>query len=184
MNSKLVALLAQVLALGVVATAQAQAADPPERPFSIVKSDPSLDSLRLEKAYRLWGADMSPDWTPLQAGLERFVAMDKGDFLGREALLRERERGSTHTLCCLHVQATVADAHGYEPIWADRDTPVGYVASGGYGHTIAKSLALAYLPVAYAGVGTSLQLTIHGERRPARVTEQPLFDPAGTRLLG
>jgi dimethylglycine dehydrogenase len=143
----------------------------------------ALDSMRLEKAYRLWGVDMSADWTPLQAGLERFVAFDKGDFVGRDALLREREQGSTHSLACLDVDAGAADAHGYEPIWAGGDTPVAYVAAGGYGHTIGKSLALAYLPVAHAPVGTALEITIQGERRAATVTEQPLYDPQGARLL-
>jgi len=143
----------------------------------------ALDSMRLEKAYRLWGVDISADWTPLQAGLERFVAFDKGDFIGRDALLREQELGSTHTLVCLEVDATDADAHGYEPIWADGDEPVAYVSAGGYGHTIAKSIALAYLPVAHSAVGTRLEVAIHGERRPATVTEQPLFDPEGRRLL-
>ena len=143
----------------------------------------ALDSMRLEKAYRLWGVDISADWTPLQAGLERFVAFDKGDFIGRDALLREQELGSTHTLACLEVDATDADAHGYEPIWADGDEPVAYVSAGGYGHTIAKSIALAYLPVAHSAVGTRLEVAIHGERRPATVTEQPLFDPEGRRLL-
>jgi dimethylglycine dehydrogenase len=144
----------------------------------------ALDSMRLEKAYRLWGVDMSADWTPLQAGLERFVAFDKGDFVGRDALLREREHGSTHTLACLEVEATVADAHGYEPIWAGGDAPIAYVAAGGYGHTVLKSIALAYLPVAYAPVGTRLEVTIHGERRPATVVEQPLYDPENAKLLG
>jgi dimethylglycine dehydrogenase len=143
----------------------------------------ALESMRLEKAYRLWGVDMSPDWTPLQAGLERFVAFDKGDFIGRDALLAEKEQGSTHSLSCLRVDANGTDAHGYEPIWAHSGAPVAYVAAGGYGHTIRTSIALAYLPIRHAAVGTELEVTIHGERRPATVTEQPLFDPEGTRLL-
>ena len=143
----------------------------------------ALESMRFEKCYRLWGADMSADWTPLQAGLERFVAFDKGDFIGREALLREREAGSTHVLSCLVVDADGADAHGYEPIWAGGDTPVAYVSSGGYGHTIESSIALAYLPVAHSAVGTALEVTIHGRRRPAVVRAQPLLDPAGSRLV-
>jgi dimethylglycine dehydrogenase len=82
------------------------------------------------------------------------------------------------------VEATVADAHGYEPIWAEGEAPIAYVAAGGYGHTVEKSIALAYLPVAYAPVGTRLEVTIRGERRPATVVEQPLYDPEGARLLG
>jgi dimethylglycine dehydrogenase len=143
----------------------------------------ALESLRLEKCYRLWGADMSADWTPLQAGLERFVAFDKGDFVGREALLRERESGSTHMLSCLVVDAQDADAHGFEPVYADGEQPIAYVSSGGYGHTIGRSIALAYLPVGHATVGTELEIGILGERCRAVVSEQPLLDPAGERLL-
>ncbi len=94
----------------------------------------ALESMRFEKCYRLWGADLSADWSPLQAGLERFVAFEKGDFLGRDALLREREEGVSHRLSCLVVDADGADAHGYEPVYVDRGKPVAYVSSGGYGH--------------------------------------------------
>jgi dimethylglycine dehydrogenase len=144
----------------------------------------ALDSMRFEKCYRLWGADMSADWSPLQAGLERFVAFDKGDFIGRDALLRERERGSTHTLSCLVIDVDGVDAHGLEPIYADRGRPVAYVASGGYGHTIERSIALAYLPVEHAAVGTELSVGVLGDRRRAVVSEQPLLDPSGERLFG
>src|SRR4029077_19928572 len=96
----------------------------------------ALESMRLEKAYRLWGVDMSGDWTPLQAGLERFVAFDKGEFIGRDALVGEKERGSTHALSCPRVDANGAAPQGWEPIWADGGAPIAYVASGGYGHTI------------------------------------------------
>ncbi len=76
----------------------------------------ALDSLRLEKGYRLWGADISADFTPLEAGLERFVAFDKGDFVGREALLRQREEGIRRSLACLTVETGDALPHGDEPI--------------------------------------------------------------------
>ena len=112
------------------------------------------------------------------------MAFDKGDFIGREALLRERERGSTHLLSCLVVAADGVDAHGYEPVWArGGEKPVAYVASGGYGHTIEKSIALSYLPVEHAAVGTELEVTILGKRRAAVVAAQPLLDPASERLL-
>ena len=143
----------------------------------------ALESMRFEKCYRLWGADLSADWSPLQAGLERFVALDKGDFIGRDALLQEREQGSTHTLSCLVVDVDGVDAHGLEPVYADGERPVAYVSSGGYGHTIERSIALAYLPVEHAAVGTELTIGILGERRPAVVCEQPLLDPAGERLF-
>ena len=143
----------------------------------------ALESMRFEKCYRLWGADMSADWSPLQAGLERFVAFDKGDFIGRDALLRERENGSTHALACLVVDADGVDAHGLEPVYAGGERPVAYVASGGYGHTIERSIALAYLPVEHAAMGTELTVGILGDRRRAVVSEQPLLDPKGERLF-
>ncbi len=143
----------------------------------------ALESLRYEKCYRLWGADLSADWTPLQAGLERFVAFDKGDFVGREALLAERERGPSHVLSAFVVDAVDADAHGYEPISAvGAAEPVAYVSSGGYGHTIGTSIGLAYLPTAHAAVGTELEVTVLGQRRAATVVEQPLYDPQNARL--
>ena len=142
----------------------------------------ALDSLRLEKAYRLWGVDLSADYTPLEAGLERFVRFDKGDFTGRDALLRERKEGIRRTLACLTIETADADAHGYEPVRA-AGKPVGYVAAGGYGHVLQKSIALAYLPVEHAAVGTALAVDILGEPRPAIVVAQPLYDPANERLL-
>jgi dimethylglycine dehydrogenase len=142
----------------------------------------ALDSMRLEKCYRLWGADLSADWSPLEAGLERFVAFDKGDFVGRDALLRQRAEGPDRLLSCLVVEADGADAHGYEPVYAGGGPPVAYVASGGYGHTIGRSVALAYVPAAYAAPGSELEVGILGERRRAVVAAQPLFDPEGERL--
>ena len=142
----------------------------------------ALDSLRLEKAYRLWGVDISADYTPLEAGLERFVAFDKGDFLGRDALLRQRERGIARTLACLTIDTADADALGYEPVRAN-GTPIGYVAAGGYGHTVGRSIALAYLPVEHARPGTSVAVDILGEPMPATVVPQPLYDPQSLRLF-
>ncbi len=142
----------------------------------------ALDSLRLEKAYRLWGVDMSADWTPLEAGLERFVAFDKGEFVGRDALLRQREEGVARTLACLTVETDDADPHGNEPVRAD-GTPIGYVSAGGYGHVVEQSIALAYLPVAHAEPGTRLTVDILGEPRPAVVVPQPIYDPENLRLL-
>jgi dimethylglycine dehydrogenase len=142
----------------------------------------ALDSLRLEKAYRLWGVDISADYTPLEAGLARFVAFDKGEFVGRDALLRQRERGIERTLACLTIEVDESDPHGYEPVRAN-DAPVGYVAAGGYGHTVERSIALAYLPVEHAQPGTRLSVDILGEPKPAVVVSQPLYDPENLRLL-
>ena len=126
---------------------------------------------------------MSADWTPLEAGLERFVAFDKGDFVGRDALLRQREEGVARTLACLTVETDDADPHGNEPVRAN-GTPIGYVAAGGYGHVVEQSIALAYLPVAHAEPGTrARRSTSSASRRPAVVVPQPLYDPENLRLL-
>jgi dimethylglycine dehydrogenase len=143
----------------------------------------ALDSMRLEKAYRLWGVDMSADWTPLEAGMERFVAFDKGDFIGRDALLRQRDKGPEWGLACLVIDSEDADPHGYEPVLSG-DEIIGYVAAGGYGHVVEKTIALAYLPTAHLAPGTELEVKILGDVRPARVVEQPLYDPENERLLG
>jgi dimethylglycine dehydrogenase len=158
----------------------------------------ALDSMRLEKGYRLWGSDMSADWTPLQAGMDRFVNFDKGDFIGRDALLRQRDEGIGRGLACLVVEADDADAHGYEPVYSRGASPrvsgsasgggaggkvIGYVASGGYGHTVGRSIAFSYIPVEYTEPGTNLEVGILGSRRSARVVEAPLYDPKNQRLL-
>ncbi len=142
----------------------------------------ALESMRLEKAYRLWGADMSADYTPLEAGLDRFVQFDKGDFVGRDALLRQREEGVRQKLACLTVETDGADPHGYEPV-TDGNDLIGYVASGGFGHRTGKSIAMAYLPVAYAEAETELTIRILGEERGATVVAQPIYDPENRRLL-
>ncbi len=145
----------------------------------------ALDSMRLEKGYRLWGEDMSADWTPLQAGMERFVDFDKGDFIGRDALVREKEEGPNQVLACLVIEADDtddADANGFEPIFADGE-PVAYVASGGYGHRVEKSIAFSYLPSELATPGTQLEVDLVGVRRAATVVEEPLYDPEAKRLL-
>jgi len=144
----------------------------------------ALESMRLEKAFRLWGADLSPDWSPLQAGLGHCVAFDKGDFIGRDALLAERARGVESVLSCLVVRDAGADAHGHEPVFEPGGKrPIAYVTSGGFGHTLGLSLAMAYLPVALASPGTKLEVAILGQQRSAAVVKQPLYDPANERLL-
>jgi glycine cleavage system aminomethyltransferase T len=142
----------------------------------------ALESMRLEKSYRLWGSDMSADWTPLQAGMERFIDLEKGDFIGRDALLRQRDEGVGRRLACLVVDVDGADPHAFEPVFADGEI-IGYVASGGYGHTVEKSIAFSYLPEANAVPGAQVEVEILGSRRAAEVVEEPLFDPKNQRLL-
>jgi dimethylglycine dehydrogenase len=142
----------------------------------------ALDSMRLEKGFRLWGADISAEYTPLEARLGRFVRFDKGDFLGRDALLRQQAEGPARLLASLAVEAADADAHGHEPV-RDGDRIVGHVAAGGYGHVVGQSIALAYLPAELAEAHTRLHVEILGDRRPATVVDAALYDPANERLL-
>jgi len=140
----------------------------------------AMDSLRLEKAYRAWGADINTEVTPLEAGLERFVAFDKGDFIGRDALLRQRQEGVRRRLATLEVDVLDADCWGNEAIWAG-DRVVGITTSGGYAHWLGRSLAVAYIDAGLATPGTRLTVEILGERCPAVVLAEPPFDPENRR---
>ena len=143
----------------------------------------ALDSLRLEKAYRYWSSEISPDYTPYEAGLGFAVKLDKGDFIGRQALLEQKEAGLQRKLCC----ATLADnrviALGKEPVrLAGSQQIIGWVASGGYGYSVEKSIVFAYLPIQYANPGVELEIEFFGELVCATVERAPLFDPKGERV--
>ncbi len=141
----------------------------------------ALDSLRLEKGYRLWGSDLGIGHSPLEAGMERFVDFDKGDFIGREALLAQRERGVLTQLACLAIDTQSYDAHGYESVKADGRI-IGYVTSGGYGHAVGVSIALAYMSAEYAVPGVELGVDLLGRTHRAQVVAAPIYDPANERL--
>ena len=141
----------------------------------------ALNSLRLEKSFGAWLREYTPDQTPFQAGLDRFIDFTKGDFVGRAAALRQRDQPPSHRLATLVVEAADADAWGDEPVLADGRV-VGFVTSGGYGHTVGQSIALAYLEPACATPGTELEVTILGDDRPARVVPASLYDPTGARM--
>jgi glycine cleavage system T protein len=139
----------------------------------------AIDSLRLEKGYRVWGADVTPEETPFDAGLGFAVKLDKGDFVGRAAL--ELAAPLERKLCCLVLDDPRAVALGSEPVRVG-DALVGRVTSGGYGYTVDRSIAYAYLPVDDAIEGTRVAVEIFGRWVDATVTAEPLVDPAGTRL--
>ena len=119
----------------------------------------AIDSCRLEKGYRVWGADITPEDTPYEAGLGFAVKLDKGDFVGREALLAEQE--PERKLACLVLDDPRAVALGSEPVRVDGRL-VGRVTSGGYGYTVERSIAYAYLPAGDAAVGTAVEVEIFG----------------------
>ncbi|MDB5077866.1 MAG: dependent oxidoreductase [Chloroflexi bacterium] len=141
----------------------------------------AFDSLRLEKGYRLWGADIHSDYNPYEAGIGFAVRLNKGDFLGRDALVAVKEAGITRKLCCLVLDDASEVVMGKEPI-VSGDRVLGYVTSANYGYTVGKSIAYGYLPIDLAGEGTAVDIEFFGERIPATVTVEPLYDPEGTRL--
>jgi 4-methylaminobutanoate oxidase (formaldehyde-forming) len=141
----------------------------------------AIDSLRLEKGYRVWGADITPDEQPFQAGLGFAVKFEKDEFIGREALLRAREDGSAPRLCCLVLEDPRSVALSNEPVMVDGDV-VGRVTSGGYGYTVGASIAYAYLPPEHADAGTEVAVEIFGEWIEGRVAREPLHDPEGARV--
>ncbi len=141
----------------------------------------AIDSLRLEKGYRYWSADISPDYTPYEAGMGFAVKLDKANFIGRDALLKQKTEGIKRKLCCLTLADKTAIAIGNEPVRSG-DKIVGWITSGGYGYAVGKSIAYAYLPLEYAAVGTKLDVEYFGERIDAVVEKEPLWDPKGERV--
>jgi len=142
-----------------------------------------IDSLRLEKGYRYWSGDISPEYTPFEAGLDFCVKLDKGDFIGRKALLTQKEKGLTRKLCCFTIDSGPLMPVGKEAI-LDGDKVVGIVTSGGFGHTIKKPIALGYLPMDYSKPGTRLQIEVAAKRYEAIVEKEPLYDPENKKVKG
>ena len=144
----------------------------------------ALLALRLEKSFGIWSAEFTQAYTPRMTGMDRWIAWDKGDFVGRKAALAEREGPAPpHQLVTLDIDATDADASGYEPVWRD-GRRVGFVTSGGYGHTIGKSLAMALVAPEAAVVGSELAVHIVGAERKALVIPPSPYDPAGKAMRG
>ncbi len=142
----------------------------------------AMESLRIEKSYRMWGSDLTRDYTPFEASLDRFVRMEKGEFVGRDALSRQLAAGVPHRFATLEVHGvTDADPLGNEPLFAEGRL-VGRATAGGYGHVLRKSLALAYVDAARAAVGSAMEIEILGERRKATVVGESPFDPENRRL--
>jgi 4-methylaminobutanoate oxidase (formaldehyde-forming) len=137
----------------------------------------AIDSLRLEKGYRVWAADITPNDTPYQAGLGFCVRSDK-PFLGAEALAGDAE--PDRRLRCIVLEEPRSVALGNEPVRVDGQVR-GRVTSGGYGYTVGRSIAYAYLP-AGVDVGTPVEIDIFGEWIRGTVAREPLFDPRGERV--
>jgi 4-methylaminobutanoate oxidase (formaldehyde-forming) len=138
----------------------------------------AIDSLRLEKGYRVWGADITPDETPHEAGLG-FCVRDDKQFIGSELLASEPPR---KRLRCLVLADARSVALGNEPVRVGGEV-VGRVTSGGYGYTVQRSIAYAYLPPAVE-IGTEVEVDVFGEWVAGEVAREPLFDPSGERVRG
>jgi len=143
----------------------------------------ALNSLRLEKNWGIWAREYRPIYTPWEAGLDRFVSLQKPDFIGREAAVRARDEGPRYHLATLVVDATDADVIGDEPIFRD-GTVVGWATSGGYAHASEKSVALGYIKAEHFDVQADYAIEIIGDARSARVQPEPLFDPQAERMRG
>jgi dimethylglycine dehydrogenase len=143
----------------------------------------AMESLRMEKSYRMWGTDLSPDYSPYEAGLDRFVRLGKGAFVGKEALEKQLARGVPHRFVTFEVHGvTDADPLGNEPLFDAAGRLVGRATAGYYGHTLGKSLGLGYVTPEFAAVGGDLQIEILGERRRATVLVDSPYDPENKDL--
>lgn len=141
----------------------------------------AFDSLRLEKGYRLWGADIHPEYNPFEAGLDWIVRLNKADFLGKTALLQIKAQGIRRKLCCMTLDDPKAVVLGKEPILANGQK-LGYVSSANYGYAVGKFIIYGYLPLEYTQVGTRVEVAYFDKRYQATVTNEPLYDPKGEKL--
>ncbi|MEJ7841934.1 MAG: FAD-dependent oxidoreductase [Rubrobacter sp.] len=143
----------------------------------------AFTGLRLEKGYRSWGADMTSEHDPYEAGLGFAVKPDKGDFVGREALMRRKEEGPRRRLICLILDDPRVVVVGGEPVYSE-GAPVGYITSAAYGYSIGQNIAYAWLPPGLSEEGAKVEIAYFGKRHAATVAEEPLFDPAMKRMRG
>jgi dimethylglycine dehydrogenase len=141
----------------------------------------AMDSLRIEKSYRMWGQDLTTEYSPFEASMERFVRLNKPEFVGRDALLRQQEEGVPHRFVTLACEVDDADPIGNEPLYLD-DAMVGRATAGAYGYHVDKALALGYVTPEAAEVGTTLAIEILNQRYPATVIEESPYDPENKSL--
>jgi dimethylglycine dehydrogenase len=137
----------------------------------------ATESMRLEKGYLQWKADLIYEYNPFEAGLDRFVKLDKGDFVGKQALLEQVERGPRKRLVSMVLSCDIAAAHSGDPVFLG-EHQVGSVTSGGYGHRVEKNIAFAYVDPGQATIGTALSIGILGDSYDAVVVAPILYDPA------
>jgi len=139
----------------------------------------ALMSMRLEKSWGAWTMDFRPDFTIMESGLDFFVDWDK-DFIGKKAALIEKMKGPTKKLSVIQIE-TKTDVSGDEAVMHNGEC-VSYITSGGYGHSVQRSLAMTYLPVELIDSNTTLEVEILGEFHKASIVMEPLYDPSGSKM--
>jgi dimethylglycine dehydrogenase len=150
------------------------------RPFGMR----AMMSLRLDKWFGSWGREFSPDYTPAETGLDRFIRWNKpADWIGKAAATAEKASGPKRKLVSFVVDAKDADVVAWEPIWLD-GAVVGFCTSGGYSHWTSTSVAMGFLPADRVQDGLKCEIEILGERRTATVHLAPLWDADGARMRG
>ncbi len=144
----------------------------------------AFESLRIEKGYRFWGSDIHAEYNPYEAGLGFAVKLNKGDFIGRDALQKIKGDGITRKLVAMTFDDPQMIVMGKEPIvdFASPDKVLGYVTSANFGYTVGKSIAYGYVPIEYANEGTKVRIYYFGESYDAMVMKEPLYDGDGRRL--
>ena len=139
----------------------------------------ALMSMRLEKSWGAWTMDFRPDFTLMESGLDFFVDWNK-DFIGKKAALIEKKNGPSKKLSVIHID-TETDVSGDEAVMHNGEC-VSYITSGGYGHSVKKSLAMTYLPVELIDSNAKLEVEILGEFKEASIVMEPLYDPSGSKM--
>ncbi|MDE2446131.1 MAG: GcvT family protein [Alphaproteobacteria bacterium] len=141
----------------------------------------AMNSLRMEKAYRGWGSELTTEIDMFEASMSRFIRLEKPDFNGKAASLVMKQRGPRMTLVYMSVDNTDSDCMGNEPVY-HAGKLVGVTTSGGFGHAVGKSLAFAYVDPKLTALGTEFEVMVFGEKRAARIIAESAWDPTNDRL--
>ena len=143
----------------------------------------AVDSLRMEKAYRHWGGELTNEVTMIDSDMERFIKLDKDNFIGKEATIRQQQEERLFQLVYFEIEANDSDINGGEPIYI-ADKCIGITTSGDYGHFVKKSLGFGYVKPDNSLPGTELYIDLLGDRCRATVLKDPIYDPHNERLKG
>jgi dimethylglycine dehydrogenase len=135
----------------------------------------------MEKSYRGWGSELTTEIDMIEASMERFLRLDKADFIGKAPTLSMKQRGPRMKLVYMEVDNTDSDCVGNEPVYHDGKI-VGVTTSGAYGHKTGKSLAFAYVPPELTANGTEFDVLVFTEKRKARIIPESIWDAENARL--